>query len=294
MLLREARLSFDAAGIATPDLDARTLLLELSGLSLTDLIGDPGRRLACDTADTFRAACARRLAGEPVYRILGVRSFYGLEIGLSRDTLEPRPDTEILVDTVLPFVRDVVARKGDCTAVDMGTGSGAIALALMVACADLRCVGVDIASGALATASANAERHRVAGRFRALESDWFAGLTGRFDILVSNPPYIATPDIAGLSVEVRNHDPVRALDGGTDGLDAYRILAANAARHLNKHGIVAVEIGSAQKAEVCRLFSAAGFELETAARDLAGHDRVLVWRAPMLQANDNQSGVSHG
>ena len=259
-------------------LDARLLVEHFSGTTRTDAIANPERAVAPDVVKAVDAALARRIAGEPVHRILGFRDFYGLRLSLSAETLEPRPDTETLVDAVLPFVRDTVALKGSCAILDLGTGTGAIALALLAVVPAATAIGVDVSSDALATATRNAGALGFARRFSALESDWFEKVSGRYDAIVSNPPYILASDIADLQKEVRDFDPPRALDGGADGLDAYRVLAMSAARYLEPDGIVAVEIGSTQNAQVTGLFVSADFDPVEARRDLSGNDRVLVFR----------------
>ncbi|MGN6305280.1 MAG: peptide chain release factor N(5)-glutamine methyltransferase [Mesorhizobium sp.] len=276
-LLRKARRQLAETGIADAALDARLLVEHFSGTTRTDAITDPDRLVDAGTADDIQAALARRAAGEPVHRILGFREFYGLRLSLSTETLEPRPDTETLVEAVLPFVRRMVQSKGTCRTLDLGTGTGAIALALLSAVPQAETTGVDISADALATAARNAADLGLDGRFCALQSDWFEKISGRYDAIVSNPPYIAGKEIAALQKEVRDFDPRRALDGGADGLDAYRIIAANAAAHLEKDGIVAVEIGSTQKEDVTALFERTGFIVLETMRDLAGNDRVLVF-----------------
>jgi release factor glutamine methyltransferase len=223
------------------------------------------------------SALARRLVGEPVHRIIGFREFYGLRFDLSAGTLEPRPDTETLVDAVLPLVRATVARRGKCHVLDLGTGTGAIALALLSAVPAATATGVDICDDALGTATRNAAQLGFAGRFTGVKSDWFSKIVGRYDVIVSNPPYIRSQDMESLQAEVRGFDPHRALDGGNDGLDVYRILAAGVRDYLEAGGPVAVEIGSTQRADVTNLFRQAGFTLIGAYRDLGANDRVLVF-----------------
>ncbi|MGB3538425.1 MAG: peptide chain release factor N(5)-glutamine methyltransferase [Mesorhizobium sp.] len=276
-LHREARRRLTEAGIAEAALDARLLVEHFSGTTRTQAIAEPGRRIEPAAIAAVDSALARRLAGEPVHRIIGFREFYGLRLGLSAGTLEPRPDTETLVEAVLPLVRATVARQGRCSILDLGTGTGAVALALLSAVADATATGVDICDDALGTAMRNAAQLGLADRFTALKSDWFSKITGRYDVIVSNPPYIKSRDIESLQAEVRGFDPHRALDGGNDGLDVYRILAAGVRGYLEAGGLVAVEIGSTQKADVTDLFRQAGFTLIGAYRDLGANDRALVF-----------------
>ena len=250
---------------------------QLSGIDLRQAISTPDLVLDEEAFARVTRAVARRLAGEPVHRILGYRDFYGLRLRLSSETLEPRPDTETLVELVLPFVRLIAARRGGVRLLDLGTGSGAIALALLEAVASARAVAADISPGALETAACNADILGLGERFDPKLSDWFDRIEGRFDVIVSNPPYIPTGDLAGLDVEVREHDPNLALDGGTDGLDAYRRIARDAGAHIAEGGRVAVEIGHDQRDGVTKLFASHGLELVGCAQDLAGHDRALMF-----------------
>ncbi|MDO9417896.1 peptide chain release factor N(5)-glutamine methyltransferase [Pararhizobium sp.] len=276
-LLAEVRRQFQAADLDDPAQEARILVSGLLGLSLTQFLSRGGDAVSPEAAARVRAAVGRRLAHEPVHRILGERSFFGLTLGLSPETLEPRPDTETLVETMLPFVADIVERTGQCRIVDLGTGTGAICLALLSAFPLATGVGVDLSAGALATAVVNARRNGLDGQFSVVESDWFERLTGQFDIVVSNPPYIASVVVDGLDPEVRDYDPRLALDGGADGLDAYRIIASGVAKVLAPRGVIGLEIGYDQKLHVTDLFEAASLTLAGEAADLGGRDRVLVF-----------------
>jgi release factor glutamine methyltransferase len=277
-LLVEARSALASAGIQDAALDARLLVEHFSSTTPTDAITRPDLLVSEDTVAATRAAITRRVAGESVHRILGFRHFYGLKLFLSPETLEPRSDTETVVDAVLPALRQLAATKGACRILDLGTGTGAIALALLAEVPAAMAVGVDISPGALATATRNAAENGLSGRFEAVISDWFEKISGRYDVIVSNPPYIASNELETLQSEVRDHDPARALDGGPDGLDAYRNIAANVHRYLEPGGVVAVEIGNTQKHDVGLLFESSGMHAVDARKDLAGHDRVLVFR----------------
>lgn len=265
------------AGVADPATDARALLAGLLHLPPAALLTQGDRAVTDGEFAAVEAALARRRAHEPVHRILGAREFYGLTLKLSPETLEPRPDTEILVDRMLPHVRRVAAEKGRVRILDLGTGTGAILLALLAECPEATGVGVDAAPGALRTAAENAAAAGLAGRFRAVESDWFSAVEGRFDIIVSNPPYIRTGVVGTLDRQVRDYDPALALDGGADGLSAYRRIAAGAAFHLETNGVVGVEIGYDQRRDVQDLFEAEGFSLLESARDYGDNERVLVF-----------------
>lgn len=278
-LSRSLRARFAAAGIATPDLDARVLIAGLAGVEPARVLLDGDRPVEAALAARVAAAADRRLAGEPVHRILGAREFYGRAFRLSPATLEPRPDTEILIDAVLPGLAACVKERGTARIVDLGTGTGAILVTLLAEMPGTTGLAVDISAEALSTAAGNAALHGVETRFSTLRSDWFSALEGRFDLIVSNPPYIASAVVDGLSPEVRLHDPRAALDGGADGLDAYRRIAEGAAAHLAEAGTLALEIGYDQQASVTRLMEAHGFTLCAARADYAGQDRVLLFAA---------------
>ncbi|MDI7864247.1 peptide chain release factor N(5)-glutamine methyltransferase [Rhizobiaceae bacterium n13] len=275
--VREARRRFQEAGIADAAFDARVLvagILEFSGADLVLRGDDP---VPGDVSARIKAAIERRLAREPVHRILGRRDFYGLELGLSSGTLEPRPDTELLVDRVLPHLKAIVSEKGSARVLDLGTGTGAICLALLHECPQATGVGADISADALSTARANAEKNGLGGRFEGVQSSWFEKIDGLYDVIVSNPPYIVTSVIETLEPEVRDFDPPAALDGGTDGLDAYRAIAAGAKQYLHSQGLVGLEIGYDQKDPVTAIFLSQGFNLLEEAKDLGGNDRVLLF-----------------
>ncbi len=279
--MAEARRRFEAAGLADAATDARVLICGLLDLSPTDLLLDGDKPVAADLAARVEEAIVRRLGREPVYRILGRRDFYGLDLALSEGTLEPRPDTEILVDVILPHLRSMVSAGLKPKIVDLGTGTGAIALALLQECPEAEAMGIDISENALKTAEANAERNGLASRFTTRAGPWLKRTSERFDIIISNPPYIRSEVVVGLEPEVTKFDPVDALDGGPDGLDAYRAIAAEALEHLKDQGLVGLEIGFDQRDEVTQIFEEAGFSLLEERRDYGGNDRVLVF-APKL------------
>ena len=275
--LAAARRRLAEAGITEAAQDARVLVSGILGLSSTAILTDGARRLGEEETRAVETAVARRAAREPVHRILGRRAFSRLDLLLSPETLEPRPDTEILVDTLVPHVRRILAEAGTCRILDLGTGTGAICLSLLDLVPGATGVGVDLSAGALETARRNAHLNGVADRFEAVESDWFAAVAGAFDIIVSNPPYIVRSVVGTLDEDVRLHDPILALDGGDDGLDAYRAIAARAGDHLRENGLVAYEIGYDQKEPVTAIMHEEGFVRIDAVADLGGNDRVLVF-----------------
>jgi release factor glutamine methyltransferase len=266
---------FQSDGIDSADLDARLLIGHALGLDLTGMIRAANRTLTSGESDCLNALANRRLAGEPVARILGHKEFWGLSLSLSPATLVPRPDTETVVELALEMLRERPARQGACIA-DLGTGTGAILLALLSELHGAVGIGTDISQEALGTARANAARAGLADRASFIRCDYAAGLTGSFDLIVSNPPYVRSGDIAGLAREVRDHDPQKALDGGPDGLDAYRTLIPQAARILAPGAALVVEAGQGQAAQIEALMTAAGLAPHRAPRaDLGGIPRAV-------------------
>lgn len=276
-VLKASRALLAQSGIETSDLDARLLVEWIAGCDQLEVIRNPNRQMDDAVLEQLNAALTRRINGESVHRIIGKRAFFGIELKLSTETLEPRPDTEALVELALPYLQKRISENGVADIVDLGTGTGAIALALLDQLDRLRAIGVDISRDALATARINAEIGGVEARFSALYSNWFSELTGSYDMIISNPPYIPSADIAQLQREVQLHDPLKALDGGTDGLGPYRIIAAQARAYLRQGGAVAVEIGAGQRSDVEAIFRQANFTLADLKQDFGGHERALLF-----------------
>lgn len=265
--------------IDTAELDARILIGAVLALDLTGLIAAAERRVTAVEAARLEEAERRRLAGEPVARIVGTREFWGLPLQISAATLVPRPDTETVVELALEMLQPSADPDRRLRIADIGTGSGAILLALLSELPDAYGVGTDISVAALRTASGNAVDLGLAARTAFVACDYAAALSGVFDLIVSNPPYIRSADIAGLSIEVRDYDPPLALDGGTDGLDAYRALIPQAARLLAPGGVLVVEAGHGQSGEIQGLIDAAGLTCERPPKaDLAGIRRAVAGR----------------
>ena len=276
---RELTALFKSNAIDSAELDARILVGAVTGLDLTGMITAASRPLTSDESTRLEDFTRRRLAREPVARILGLREFWGLPLQLSAATLVPRPDTETVVELALEMLRASAPARRPLRIVDLGTGSGAILLALLSELPDAFGYGTDISVEALRTARGNAVDLGLASRAAFVACDYAAALSGTFDLIVSNPPYIRSLDIAGLATEVRDHDPLRALDGGADGLDAYRALIPQAARLLAPGGILAVEVGEGQSADVEPLMASVGLILERPPKaDLAGIRRAVAGR----------------
>ncbi len=266
---------FRAAGIDSPELDARLLVAHALGLDHAALAAAGARVLSRGEAEAIAALGRRRLAREPVARILGTKEFWSLKLRVDATTLVPRPETETVVEAALAALDAAAARFDALRIADLGTGSGALLLALLAELPHAFGVGTDTSLGALAVARGNARR---LGQTRAafIACDMAAALRGRFDLIVANPPYIRSGDIAALAPEVRDFDPRSALDGGSDGLDGHRTIAAAVPRLLAPGAAVVVEIGAGQAEAVSALFSAAGLAGARPRSDLSGVPRALV------------------
>lgn len=250
-----ARLKDD--GIDSPELDARLLIGAALHLDHTGLAIHNARQITPVEADAIESFAQRRMAHEPVARILGHKEFWGLNLRLSKETLVPRPDTETIVEAALEFVRSHPTLSSEIRVADIGTGSGAILLALLSELDDATGIGTDISCEALATAKLNAQQLGIANRTSFIQCNYADALSGSFDLIVSNPPYIRSLDIRTLDAEVRDNDPHLALDGGPDGLGAYRAIVPQAAKLLVPGGGLIVEVGYDQSEQVGQMMQAA-------------------------------------
>jgi release factor glutamine methyltransferase len=266
--------AFRERGLDTPELDARLIVGHALGLDHSALAARSSCPLTGDQVQAISALAARRLAREPVARIVGRKEFWGLSLRVNSATLLPRPETETLVEAVL-----IERPKRDALCIaDLGTGSGALLLALLTELPGASGIGTDISTDALACARDNAAAFELCARTRFVACDYGGALAGPIDVLVCNPPYIAHGVIAGLEPEVRDYDPPRSLDGGADGLDGYRAIAADAGRLLAPGGILVVEVGLGQAATAGAVFMAAGLATAALKHDLSGVARALVLR----------------
>jgi release factor glutamine methyltransferase len=268
---------FHAGGLDTPDLDARILVGHALGLDHAALAAAATRKLGANEESAIAALAGRRLTGEPVARILGYKEFWSLPLRVDAATLVPRPETETVVEAALAAIDAGGPRSRELHIADLGTGSGALILALLSELPNAFGIGTDTSFKALVTARDNARRLALT-RARFVACDMAAALRGPFDAIVSNPPYIASGAIATLAPDVRDFDPHLALDGGTDGLDFYRAIAAAAPALLAPGGALVVELGIGQAEPVAHLFAAVGLAPSSPHPDLNGTPRALVAR----------------
>ena len=281
-----ARDRLKAAGLESPVMDARLLVQAAAGAERADILNDPHRALTVDQADLLNAYLARREHREPISHILGAKGFWNIMLKITSDVLTPRPETELLVDAALRAFDERAAFN----VLDLGVGSGAILLAILAERPAARGLGVDVSEEALAVARENAANLGLEGRTVLLRGDWTRGLDDEgFDLVVSNPPYVRSEDIAGLEPEVRDWEPRLALDGGPDGLAAYGLLAQEIPRVLKPGGRFLVEIGHDQGAAVRELFILAGAEAVEVVKDLSGLDRVVTGSKKPLGITANNS-----
>lgn len=280
-LLGEAASMLSGAGFAEPRRLARRLVAAVLDLTPMELLAHPEQVLDQQQTRHIRLALNRMAEREPLGRILGHREFWSLDFSLSPDTLEPRPETETVVEAVL---RRALDREAPLRFLDLGTGTGCILLTLLSEFPAATGFGVDLALGATVTARSNATVLGLVERAYFFVGDWGTAISGGFDVIASNPPYVAGAALAELPHEVALYDPCLALDGGADGLDAYRSLAVDLARLLKPGGIFACEVGSGQAPAVAAMLQASGLAIEGYERDLAGIARCVVGRAPAQAA----------
>lgn len=266
-VLRQSAQRLAQAGIPDAARDARWLMAHALGIPADRLTLHMPDEMTASAVTAYEAAVAARLARQPVAQIIGNRQFWGLTFRVTRDTLDPRPDTEVLVAEAVqsPFMNML----------DLGTGTGCILLSCLKSMPIARGLGVDISAGALDVARENAGSLGLAARATFRVSDWFSAVPGRYDLIVSNPPYIAADEMPGLAPEVRDWEPHLALTPGGDGLDAYRIIARDASARLMAGGRLLVEIGPTQGQAVSALLAAAGLEAVSILQDIDGRDRVV-------------------
>lgn len=263
------------AGIESAEADARLLIAHALDIERATVMTHGERLLSDRELAAVDALAVRRLRSEPVARIVGAREFWSLSLALTPDVLVPRPDTETVVEAALDSIRREATQLESLRLLDIGTGSGALLLALLSELPNATGTGTDISAAALDVARANAARHALETRCSFVACDIAAGVQGRFDLIVSNPPYVVRGDLPTLDAEVRDYDPALALDGGEDGLDYYRAIAVDARRLLADGARLIVELGAGQEPAVRSIFADAGLAPGAAYKDLAGIPRAL-------------------
>lgn len=271
----------EEGGVETPSLDARIILEERCGFDWSDIVSKGHEEVSPEHCKQVHCDVEKRLSGKPISRIYNKAEFLGLPFKLSPDTLDPRPDTELIIDLALQrFSKDNPPQR----ILDLGTGSGCILISLLLEFTDATGLGTDLSEGALEMARYNAQQNAAVKRCSFMQGSWWDALEiqndaqkvqQKFDLIVSNPPYISNHVIPNLSKEVWNHDPILGLDGGADGLHAYKIIFSKLKHYLSPHGIALFEIGYDQEKDIMRLSEESGFALRTVHVDLAGNPRVV-------------------
>jgi release factor glutamine methyltransferase len=277
---RQLTREFSRCRLDSPEVDARLIVGHALGLDHAALASQSRRLLTREESAAIAALAARRIAREPVARIVGGKEFWSLWFKINNETLLPRPESEIVVEAALAAIGNERCKSGQLRIADLGTGSGALLLALLSELPNGYGIGTDINLAALDCARDNAAAFGMSARATFVVCDYGTALQGPLDLVVANPPYVARSDIAGLEPEVRAFDPRRALDGGEDGLDAYRAIAVNAPRQLAADGKLVVELGQGQLDPVTALFSKAGLAPAALRHDLSGIARAIVMRRP--------------
>jgi release factor glutamine methyltransferase len=271
-LIQKTTAFFEKKQVDEPRLQIELLLAHVLGIKRIQLYLQFERQLTDKDLEPLREMVRRRAEREPLQYILGGTEFYGLEFKTDRRALIPRRETEHLVETVLGFFPD---KNVALNAIDLGTGSGALAVTLAIHLPNSRWIATDASPDALALARENAANHRLDDRIGWVQGSWWEGIEEKFDLIISNPPYVKSADIPHLAPELLDHEPAKALDGGPDGLDAYRALLAGAAQHARPGARLALEIGFDQACGLHDLLPANGWRMDACIKDLQGHDRVV-------------------
>jgi release factor glutamine methyltransferase len=272
-VIAQATAQLDAAGVAESRREARLILAVALEVDPATVLGYPERRIDEAALTRLDRLIARRLKHEPFSRLKGTREFWSLDFALSPETLDPRPDSETLIDAALAHLLD---RRAPLRLLDFGTGTGCLLLALLSELPNATGLGIDILPGAVETARRNALALRLGARARFSLGDWDRGIEGEADVILANPPYIPSQEIPSLAPEVAAYEPRGALDGGPDGLDAYRALAPATRRLLTRGGLACIEIGAGQAVPVAELLRKSGLMINEIRRDLSGIERCLV------------------
>lgn len=280
-LLAKAKSKLKAHGVANEGLDSLVLLSHAISFSKEQIIFNPDFLLSEEQVEKFFGLIDRRCKREPVSQIIQKREFYGHDFFVNSNVLDPRPDSEILIEMVLKFYAQ---KEANMEILELGCGSGCLITTLLKAFPNALATAIDISLEALNVAKINAEKNGVLARINFLNSDLFTALTkgAKFDLIISNPPYIPTKEIEGLQEEVKNFEPILALDGGEDGLKFYRLIAENSATYLKPDGKIILEIGCGQHFDVIKIFQEQGFVFVKSQPDLAGIERALCFSKAAL------------
>ena len=267
----DLRNSLKEHSVQAPDITARELIKNTIDVADIDMIIRSEKVVAKSTQQKINSYMERHIKGEPTSRIFGEREFWGLPFKITPDVLDPRADTETIIEAAIrAFVGDP-----PLSVLDLGTGSGCIIISLLTEWQRTKGVGVDVSAKALEVASLNAQMHKVDNRLTLVESNWCENLNGKYDLIVSNPPYISNQEITNLPTNVKNYDPILALEGGEDGLSCYRSILTEIKNLLNPHGKVFLEVGYSQAEDVSRLVEESGLFVIGTHADIAGIPRVV-------------------
>ncbi len=272
-IYNQAVRSFKEAGIKSAEIDARILLFDAANIDFNNYILYPELKLSMEKEEIFKNYVNRRLNKEPVAKIIGKKYFWKSSFIVNQYTLDPRPDTEVIIEQAYQFLED---KNKPYKFLDLGTGSGCIILSLLLEFPNAFGYATDISDKTLEIANKNAQELKLSNKVNFFKSDWFDKIDGEYDLIVSNPPYIPTKDIDGLDIDVKNYDPLSALDGGEDGLTPYRIIEKDLRKFLKPTGIAIFEFGYGQAQDIKKIFS--NFTIEKIAKDLAGIERAIILR----------------
>jgi len=266
--------NFSIIGIETPELDARIILKEVLSLDDKDLILKESLDISNEMIEKIIAIESRRLNGEPISKIFKKRDFYNSTFLISNDVLDPRPETELIVE----IANNYIDKNEVKNILDLGTGSGCILLSILKENKMINGLGIDLSKDAISIAKQNSKKLNLETQSNFLISNWMSSVNYKYDLVVSNPPYIASEDIKKLSKSVKIYDPILSLDGGDDGLNSYRLIASDLKRVVSKHALVIIEIGYNQSLQVIEIFKKNNFKLMKKYNDINGLDRVLTFQ----------------
>ena len=266
--------NFSIIGIETPELDARIILKEVLSLDDKDLILKESLDIPNELIEKIIAIESRRLNGEPISKIFKKRDFYNSTFLISNDVLDPRPETELIVE----IANNYIDKNEVKNILDLGTGSGCILLSILKENKMINGLGIDLSKDAISIAKQNSKKLNLETQSNFLISNWMSSLNYKYDLVVSNPPYIASEDIKKLSKSVKIYDPILSLDGGDDGLNSYRLIASDLKRVVSKNALIIIEIGYNQSLQVIEIFKKNNFKLMKKYNDINGLDRVLTFQ----------------